>query len=385
MRFHFGCSFRPNFNLKWLLFLGIGVCAFLGSILDVNALIYNGNLIQVNSTFDDNGNFIESNGLPVFSYDNFYFSDNKYYRTDTFLLGYTNADLSTSYVMTHNINYYMEKPCNPSDNLSYTQRIRFYYRSGAKLDLSQVNVTLGNYGCNGYWEQNGDNWDYVMTCNLQPNNYVVGSLTFGFYGPFYNNISDYRIAIQRNFDYQCSINSGNVIENNNINTQNIINNQNNNTQEIITNNNNNTETIVNAQEDTTDAINNLDDSITDDDVNGALDTGNDFFDNFEIDDSRGFSAIVTAPIQFLRDLLTSQSSCNPLNIGFNPSDGVHSGSASWSIPCGDILWSKAPSSIILLWETLIWGLLGYRVLVDLFKFVQRMLDPEDKSEFVMRL
>jgi len=374
MRFHLGCSFRPNFNLKWLLLLGFGLCAFLGSILDVNALTYNGSLLEVNSSFLDNGYSESYSNISTFEYDNFYFANGKILKTDTYQLGFVSADLLTSYYESYNINYYMSKPCSSSDNLSYTQRIRFYYVSGVKLDFNSIGVTLGNYGCTGYWNQIGDNWDYVLTCNLQPNSYVVGSLTFSNIPIIYNNVSSYRVAIQKNFDYQCSVNSQNIVENNNINTQNIINNQNNNTQ-----------TIVDSQSQTTDAVIDLNDSITDDDVNGALDTGNDFFDNFQIDDSRGFSAIVTAPIQFLRDLLTSSSSCSALNIGFNPSDGVHSGSSSWSIPCGDILWSKAPSSIILLWETLIWGLLGYRVLVDLFKFVQRMLDPEDKSEFVMRL
>lgn len=148
---------------------------------------------------------------------------------------------------------------------------------------------------------------------------------------------------------------------------------------------NQNDTIINNQTEINESINDINDSLTDDDISGSLDTGNDFFDNFSIDDSRGFSAIVTAPIQFLRDLLTSSSSCQPLSISFNPNDSVHSGSANWSVPCGDILWSKAPSSIILLWDTIIWGLLGYRILIDLFKFINKMIDPEDKSEYIMKM
>lgn len=177
-----------------------------------------------------------------------------------------------------------------------------------------------------------------------------------------------RAIVDRVWTYSCLQDS----------TANIIANDDKNTQNIINNNNQNTQNIINSQ-------NEINNSINDDYIDTALETGNDFFDNFNIDDSRGFSSIVTAPIQFLRDLLTSSHSCSPLSISFNPNDGIRSGNATWSIPCGDILWSKAPYAIILLWYTIIYGLLGYRILVDMMRFINRTLNPEDTSEYIMDL
>lgn len=181
----------------------------------------------------------------------------------------------------------------------------------------------------------------------------------------------YYTQFRRNNDYTCQYTSQDAAND-------IINNNNSNTNSIINNNNQNTQNIINSQ-------NEINNSINDDSIDTALDTGNDFFDNFNVDDSRGFSSIVTAPIQFLRDLLTSSHSCSPLSISFNPNDGTHSGTSTWSIPCGDILWSKAPNTIILLWYTIIYGLLGYRILVDMMRFINRTLNPEDTSEYIMDL
>lgn len=94
----------------------------------------------------------------------------------------------------------MEKPCSSSDNLSYNLILRFYKITGSgDFNFSRLPVVLGNKGCSGYWQKNGDNWDYVLSCNLQPDNYVVGSLTFDYTnfgipsGAYY----DYRVAIQK--------------------------------------------------------------------------------------------------------------------------------------------------------------------------------------------
>lgn len=366
MRFHIGFSKRISlsFLLKILGVLAAAILGYFGFTQNAFALTYNGNMIQVNSSFDDNGNYISNSNIPVFSYDNFYFSDSTYYRTNTYLLGLTSADLLTSYVITSNINYYMEKPCNQSDNLSYTQRIRFYYRSGAKLNLSQVNVSLGNYGCNGYWEQNGDNWDYVMTCNLQPNNFVVGSLTFTNIPIQYNNISDYRVAIQRNFDYQCSINSGNVIENNNINTQNIINNQNQNTQEIINNQNENTQDIV-------DSIDNLND--TNEDINDFLqDDTPPTFDNSQITTISGLlpagpvDSLLNIPLKFLTKIVNSLSnhSCSPFTFTFVFNQ-------QFSFPCFSTLYSRVDNNSKIYLEYIPSGLLLIYYFKHLYKKVDR--------------
>lgn len=152
-----------------------------------------------------------------------------------------------------------------------------------------------------------------------------------------------------------------------------------NTQSIIDNNNQNTQQIIDSQ-------NNINNSINNSQVDSSSTSGGGFFDNFSVDDSRGFSSIITAPLQFLRDLLTSGASCSPLSFDIEmKDDNIRVSNTGLSLPCGNVLWNRVPQAIELIWVTLVWGLVGYRLLLDMVKFINNSLNPEYSKEYFLDL
>lgn len=155
---------------------------------------------------------------------------------------------------------------------------------------------------------------------------------------------------------------------------------------ILSSQNTSNQTIINNQQQIIDSNQNINDSLNDDNTTEAGSSANDFFDDFEVQDTHGISGVITAPIVFLQNLLTyNPNSCSPLSFTLNMSDDNISQSKSLSLPCGSVLWSKAPNSVILIYDTLIWGLLGYRVLIGLNKFFNDTLNPETAKEYYLDL
>lgn len=155
---------------------------------------------------------------------------------------------------------------------------------------------------------------------------------------------------------------------------------------LLYNINNSSQTIIDNQQSIINSQQDINDSLNDDNTSEAGTSANDFFDDFEVQDTHGISGVITAPIVFLQNLLTyDPNSCSPLSFTLNMSDDNISQSKQLSLPCGTLLWSKAPSSVILIYDTLIWGLLGYRVLIGLNKFFNETLNPESAKEYYLDL
>lgn len=151
------------------------------------------------------------------------------------------------------------------------------------------------------------------------------------------------------------------------------------TNTIIDNDNSNTQQIIDSQ-------NNINNSINNSQVDSSSTSGGGFFDNFSVDDSRGFSSIITAPLQFLRDLLTSGASCTPLSFDIEmKDDNIMVSNTGLTLPCGNVLWNRVPQAIELIWVTLVWGLVGYRLLLDMVKFINNSLNPEYSKEYFLDL
>lgn len=145
---------------------------------------------------------------------------------------------------------------------------------------------------------------------------------------------------------------------------------------IIENNNNNTQQIIDSQQDINDSINN-------DNVQSGTSHGGNFFNNTTLPD-HGLSSIVTLPINLLQGILNSSSSCNDF-IFFDTNDLFGLGTQIITLPSGCILWSHASSSIQLVYHSLLLGIFGYWVLVDIWRTVNAVLDPERKNDYVMDL
>lgn len=173
----------------------------------------------------------------------------------------------------------------------------------------------------------------------------------------------YYTQFRRNNDYTCQYTSQDAAND-------IINNNNSNTNSIINNNNQNTQNIINSQ-------NQINDSLNDSSVDSNL--GDDFFD-ININE-HGIANILTSPIRLLQALTNSTNNCNSLDFTIN----MAGNSKNVSIPSGCILWDNVPQAINAVFIAIVYGLLGYYVLIDLYKFIHSLLDPDDKNMYVLDL
>lgn len=149
-------------------------------------------------------------------------------------------------------------------------------------------------------------------------------------------------------------------------------------QQIIDNQNENTQAIIDSQQEINDSINNSD-------TTQANTSGSNWFSGFHIDNSKGFSSIITAPIRLIQGILNGSSSCSSLSLPVAFKYNSTTLSNEVSLPCGSLLWNNVPNAAILLYWSTIFGLFAWWVLRDMYKFIDSIRDPDNKSEFVMSL
>lgn len=385
MRFHVGFSFRPSLSwIKWIGLAIIGLLAFFGiGNHVVLALQVEADASGIYARFPQNAengysagevlNFSSSTPLNVSwssnRYSAFNITSNPVALGDWLTLN-PNGRIRWTYASG------VFNKCTSEQSATIT--FEFYLRkftnsympnNWATKDLfSKVWVSTSSvgYDCQ-IVSQNGIKMTVSCTSKNPTSTYYIALENFN--APAPNGlISDSVINIGvRPLEITCAgMDSGAIITNNNTNTQN-----------IITNNNNNTQQIIDSQTE-------INDNLTNDLVDGALETGNDFFDNFSVNSTTGFRGIITAPVRMFQKMINNDS-CVPLTLHLNMSDDSHGGSNNLTLPCGNILWDKAPEPVIGIWYTLIGGVLAYRVLSDLVRFINGLLNPEDSKEFIMDL
>lgn len=135
------------------------------------------------------------------------------------------------------------------------------------------------------------------------------------------------------------------------------------TQELIDNQNKN-------QQETNDRLDKIDDTLNDDDVSSSESEISSFFDNFNLKDNGGISGVIILPLRVIEGLV-SGGTCSNLEFSIFGKDVY--------FPSGCILWSNAPSSIVLIYQTLICGLFGYILCIRLFKDVESLKNPNDSG------
>ena len=128
-------------------------------------------------------------------------------------------------------------------------------------------------------------------------------------------------------------------------------------------------------DDTNDKLNDLNDSLNNSDISGADDDATNFFNNFNTDDNGGISSIITSPLRLINSLLSNSNSCNDLSLHVS----ILNNSKDVSLPCGSILWSKAPASTITIYHTIIFGLGAFFILRSLYKDIEDIKHTEDKG------
>lgn len=148
-------------------------------------------------------------------------------------------------------------------------------------------------------------------------------------------------------------------------------------QQIIDQNNqliNGFNNLQNEQQETNDKLDDLNENITNDDTSEASGEAEGFFSNFENDD-HGLSSIITAPLEFIESL--SSATCQPISVNIPLVD------FQGTLPCMSQYYDEHFSTLFTVYQTILVGLVCYRICLDIYRIVKGFKDPEsDKIEVV---
>ncbi len=140
--------------------------------------------------------------------------------------------------------------------------------------------------------------------------------------------------------------------------------------------NNQTEEITKGQQETNQQLGDLNDNITNTDTSDANGSANDFFSGFESDDY-GLTAIITAPLNFIKSI--TSSTCSP--IGF-PLPFVEKRA---ELPCMSAIYKEHFGSFLTLYQTITFGIVAYWVCVNTLATVRGFKDPDSDRIEVLDL
>lgn len=134
------------------------------------------------------------------------------------------------------------------------------------------------------------------------------------------------------------------------------------------------EDTTSAVEDNTQAINDVNDSINDSTIDSSSASG--FFNNFQ-DNNHGLSSIITAPLNFIRNL--ANSTCSPISLT------IPFVNQSFNFPCMSTIYRQNFNSLFTLYQTIIFGIVAYYVCVRIYTLVKGFKNPDDDRIEVVEL
>ena len=150
-------------------------------------------------------------------------------------------------------------------------------------------------------------------------------------------------------------------------------------QDIMQNDNQNTQSIIDSFEDSTqDIINNQNDSNT----SSSQSSANTFFNNFQFNDTRGLTSVITSPIRLLQGIINSTDSCSDYTFSISM---LGTQTKQVSLPSGCILWNNVPQQVVLAYWIIVWAIVGYRALIDMIHFASSLRDPDKKNDYTLDL
>lgn len=145
------------------------------------------------------------------------------------------------------------------------------------------------------------------------------------------------------------------------------------TQDIIDAQNQNTQAITNQTLQQQQQHQEVMNSSTTDAENDA----SSFFGNFTVEDQGGLSAIVTAPLNTIRSLLSSSCSNLVLPLPFV--------NENLTLPCLAPIYSQHFGAFFTLYQTIILGIIAYRCIMSIFFDIKGFTNPNDDRIEVMDL
>lgn len=134
------------------------------------------------------------------------------------------------------------------------------------------------------------------------------------------------------------------------------------------------EICSNKIDETNNQLGDLNNSLNDSNVDGSLGSAGSFFDNFNTTDHGGLSGIITAPLVAINQMLNT--SCSPMTATFKGKE--------LSLPCGYEFWNRL-GAIQDFVNIVLGGMLCYRIIIKLYKLIERIKNPEDDRLEVMDL
>ncbi len=136
------------------------------------------------------------------------------------------------------------------------------------------------------------------------------------------------------------------------------------------------EESIKQQEQTNKELGDLNNNLTNSDTSDASSSANDFFSGFESDDF-GLTAIITAPLNFIKSI--TSSTCTP--IGFK----APFVDQQITLPCMDSIYKQYFGSFLTIYQTITFGIVAYWVCVNTLATVRGFKDPESDRIEVLDL
>lgn len=132
---------------------------------------------------------------------------------------------------------------------------------------------------------------------------------------------------------------------------------------------------TNGNQDISNGINDLNSSINNSNIDS--DVGSGFFDNFN-NNMHGLSSIITIPLTSIQSL--TNSTCTPLHFPIPFTDNKY-----LDVPCMTTIYEQYVPTLLILIQTCWYGILAYKVLVNIFGIVKGFKDPDSDKIEVMDL
>lgn len=117
------------------------------------------------------------------------------------------------------------------------------------------------------------------------------------------------------------------------------------------------------------------DTLNDDDTTGASNNANSFFNDFE-ENNHGLSGVISAPLNYIKSLLTSTCTPIELPVPFIENQKV-------ILPCMISIYEDTFGTFFTIYQTIVTGLVTYWVCIKIYFMVKGFQNPEsDKVEVV---
>lgn len=129
------------------------------------------------------------------------------------------------------------------------------------------------------------------------------------------------------------------------------------------------------QQEANEKLDEVNDNITSDNTDKADNQGSGFFNDFATSDNGGISGIITAPLTLINGMVDGNNKCDNLEINLS----FLGKNKEVYLPSGCIMWNKAPDSAVALYQTLLCGVFGYILMINLFKEIQDLKNPKDEE------